>query len=49
VRVMPLDNAFAFEVQANGSAPDAHSGGPGASFMPKLGSPGRFVAGAGWR
>jgi hypothetical protein len=31
---MPLDNAFAFEVQANGGATDAGSGGPGASFMP---------------
>jgi hypothetical protein len=31
---MPLDNAFGFEVQAIGSATDARSGGPGASFMP---------------
>jgi len=32
VRFMPLDNAFAGEVQANGGATDADSGGPGASF-----------------
>jgi hypothetical protein len=32
VPVMPLDNAFGFEVQANGGPPDAGSGGPGASF-----------------
>jgi hypothetical protein len=31
-RFMPLDNAFAGEVQANGGRPDAASGGPGASF-----------------
>jgi hypothetical protein len=35
---MLLDNAFAIEVQANGGATNACSGGPGASFMPKLGS-----------
>jgi hypothetical protein len=34
---MPLDNAIAIEVQANGGAANARSGGPGASFMPKLG------------
>jgi hypothetical protein len=34
VRFMPLDNALAVEVQANGSAADASAGGPGASFMP---------------
>jgi len=35
---MPLDNAFDCEVQANGGRPDAGSGGPGVSFMPKLGT-----------
>jgi len=34
---MLLDNAFEFEVQANGDATNASAGGPGASFMPKLG------------
>jgi hypothetical protein len=34
---MPLDNASAIEVQANGGAADAGSGGHGVSFMPKLG------------
>jgi hypothetical protein len=34
---MPLDSAFPIEVQANGGAVDAHSGGPSDSFMPKLG------------
>jgi len=29
---MPLDNAFAVEVQANSGALGACSGGPGASF-----------------
>ncbi len=35
---MPLDNAFRAEVQANGGAREAGSGGPGVSFMPKLGA-----------
>jgi hypothetical protein len=35
---MPLDNAFRGEGQANGGRQDAGSGGPGVSFMPKLGS-----------
>ena len=37
MRFMALDNAFRFAMQANGGATDARSGGPGASFMPKLG------------
>jgi hypothetical protein len=31
-RFMPLDNAFQAEVQADGGATEAGSGGPGASF-----------------
>jgi hypothetical protein len=31
---MLLDNAVVLEVQANGGADDASSGGPGVSFMP---------------
>ena len=38
VRFMSFDNAIPAEVQANGGATDASSGGPGASFMRKLGS-----------
>jgi hypothetical protein len=33
---MPLDNAFPSEVQANGGATDAGSGGPDDSFNAKL-------------
>ena len=34
---MPLDNALRLAVQANGSGANAGPGGPGDSFMPKLG------------
>jgi hypothetical protein len=38
VQSILLSNAFGIEVQANGGAADTCSGGPGASFMPKLGA-----------
>jgi hypothetical protein len=37
LQAMLLDNAFDSEVQASGGCTNARSGGPGASFMPKLG------------
>ena len=39
-----MDNAFRLEPQRTGGQPDAVSGGPGVSFMPKLGSRGPSLA-----